>query len=75
MPKKRTALKRSKTHQQRLAEIVTRKGSGRAVAGELQCSQQSVSAWALGLTLPRPPMQKKMRQLYRIPTPWVPLQS
>lgn len=62
-----------RTHQQQLAEIVTREGSGRAVAEKLGCSQQSVSAWALGTTLPRSPMQKKLLKVYKIPMPWLPL--
>lgn len=65
---------RRKTHQQQLAEIVQRKGSGRVVAKELKCSQQSVSAWALGTTLPRANMQQRMEKRYGIPRPWVPLQ-
>lgn len=65
--------KREKSHQQRLAEVIKSKGSGRAVAEEVGCSQQSVSAWAKGVGLPRARAQAKMRKLYRIPTPWVPL--
>ncbi len=65
--------KREKSQQQQLAEVVKRKGSGRVVAEELGCSQQSVSAWAKGIGLPRSAAQTKMRKLYRIPTPWIPL--
>ena len=65
--------RRPKPNQQLLAEIVRQMGSGRAVARKLKCSQQSVSAWALGTTLPRSGMQKKMQKLLGIPVPWVPL--
>lgn len=65
--------RRPKPNQQMLAEIIKQMGSGRAVAKKLKCSQQSVSAWALGTTLPRWGMQKKMLKLLGIPVPWVPL--
>ena len=61
------------SHQQQLAEIITRTGSGRLVAKRLGCSQQSVSAWALGTTMPRRLMQNKMQKLFKIPVPWLPL--
>lgn len=64
---------RPKPQQQCLAEVVSKKGSGRAVAQELKCSQQSVSAWARYVSLPRRGMQAKMKKRYGIPTPWPPL--
>ena len=65
--------RRPKPQQQLLAEVIQQKGSGRAVGKELQCSQQSVSAWACYVSLPRKRMQEKMEKRYGIPTPWPPL--
>jgi len=56
--------------QKQLAAVVRSKGSGAAVAKELRCSQQSVSAWMTGVSTPRPRMQRKIQKRYGIA--WTP---
>lgn len=62
---------KKKTHQQLLAEVVQLKGSERVVSEELGCSQQSVSAWIKGDWSPRVNVQRKLKELYKIPMPWI----
>lgn len=62
---------KKKSQQQLLAHVVMLKGSERAVSKELGCSQQSVSAWIKCEWTPRPAMQRKLKELYKIPMPWV----
>ena len=68
--------KTRRSHQQKLlADVVTEKGSARAVADEMKaaghkCSQQSVDAWVRGLWPPRPATQQALKALYKIPMPW-----
>lgn len=74
--KKASAPKKPSPQQKLLAEIVAKKGSGRAVAEEItaagaRCSQQSVDAWVKGHWPPRPATQQIIKKLYKIPTPWV----
>lgn len=75
--KKSSAPKKRPSPQQKLlADIVAQKGSGRAVAEEIRahgvrCSQQSVDAWIKGHWPPRPATQKALKELYKIPMPWV----
>lgn len=64
------AKKKEKTHQQLLAEVVENEGSEERVAKRLACSQQSVSAWIKGSWLPRMAVQKRMKEIYKIPIPW-----
>lgn len=69
MAKKKDA-KKPKTHQQLLAAVVESEGSEERVAKRLACSQQSVSAWIKGSWLPRMAVQKRMKEIYKIPIPW-----
>lgn len=75
LPPRKAAIVDSSTHQALFGAIVRNKGSGAVVADELGCSQQSVSEWMRGSWLPRMKMQKKMKELYGIPTPWSPSAS
>lgn len=62
---------KKKTQQQMLAEIVILRGSERVVSEELGCSQQSVNAWIKCAWVPRIATQRKLKELYKIPMPWV----
>lgn len=58
------------TRQQRLlAEAVAAAGSQTKLAKKLDCSQQSVSAWLKG-DVPRGSMQRTLKKMFNIPTPW-----
>lgn len=70
MAKKKTEKKSPKTHQQLLAAVVEIEGSEERVAKRLECSQQSVNAWIKGSWLPRMAVQKRMKEIYKIPLPW-----
>lgn len=73
--KKKTQVRRVKSPQQRLAEVVKEKGSERIVAEELRkagvkCSQQSINAWIKKHWPPRPATQAALKALYGIPARW-----
>ena len=75
MPTKKKTIRKTKSPQHRLAEIVKEKGSERAVAEELRaagvkCSQQAVSAWIKKHWPPRPATQVALKTLYGIPMRW-----
>lgn len=67
---KKKIKKKPKTHQQLLADVVKSEGSEEQVAKKLDCSQQSVNAWIKGSWLPRMAVQKRMKEIYKIPIPW-----
>ncbi len=67
---KKKSEKKAKTHQQLLAAVVENEGSEERVAKKIGCSQQSINAWIKGSWLPRMAVQKKMKELYKIPVPW-----
>ncbi len=73
--KKKPRVRKPKSPQERLAEVVKEKGSARVVAEEIRatgvkCSQQAVSAWIKNHWPPRPATQAALKDLYGIPARW-----